>query len=64
MCVCVCVAIGSVTHRNAKFTTTRRTVYRRYLEIASDHHTIHLQWSFVGCGLDQCKLVLSVAGEI
>ena len=28
------------------------------------HCTIHLQWSSVGCGLDRCKLVLSVVGGI
>ena len=34
------------------------------LENCLHHRTIHLQWSSVGCGLDRCKLVLSVVGEI
>ena len=34
------------------------------LENCLHHRTIHLQWSSVGCGLDQCKLVLSVVGGI
>ena len=58
------MAVGSVTHRNAKSTTVCRTGYYRYLEIASNHHAIHLRWSSVGCGSDRCRLVLSTASGI
>ena len=58
------MAVGSVTHRNAKSTIVRRTGYCRYLDIASDHHAIHLWWSSVGCSSDRCRLVLSAAGGI
>ena len=58
------MAVGSVTHRNAKSTNVRRTSYCRCLEIASNHRAIHLRWSSVGCGSDRCRLVLSAAGRI
>ena len=58
------MAVGLVTHRNAKSTTIRRTSYCRYLEIASNHCAIHLRWSSVGCGSDRCRLVLSNTSKI
>ena len=59
--VCVCVVVGSVTHRNAKFTTTHHTIRWRYLKLPPPpHHTPpvelcrvrfgSVQVGFVSCG--------------
>ena len=76
MCICVHIytniythtymymAVGLVTHRNAKPTTAHYTSRRRYLQIISNHRAIHLRWSSNGCGLDRCRPVLLTTAGI